>query len=790
MHWHLRVSQSETSDTDLRLLVDSEHARYMINCGEGTTRNANQRREKYRNLKAVFLTRVDTDTASGLPGFILTQADTASPSPNNPVCTFDLLGPPPLLHFLTTTRRYCMRPNVNMRLRELETTSTMTGAGAAEPPLRPVFKDELLAVYAATSDDAAPAEFLPPPSSPGNTSEVAPAGTGAAPADGRAASQPAPDTRSSEEIIRSWAYPGFKPSTLTGRAAQLWRKLTFASQFPASDDLYDPASASDVPLPHLENKEVLQRLARNPYDLPAPDPPRAPYATSYFFLGKQFRGKFDAATADALGVPKGRIRGLLANGQSITLENGTLVTPEMCLGKSVAPSAFIVVDCPNADYLENLLRAPAMQPGAVSEDALVYTIVHRVGKDVLHDPRYVEWMHKWGAECHHLIANKELCPNDISMVSCAYFQLRMSTISAETFRVPQYTLVPSVPLSTFANLPANTQPLLAGQEIQLHPRSPPVIVNKHKDLFHKALEGEQTVDPPRVAHKVNSRLARDARQSAPSRPGDDVRFIALGTASAIPSKYRNVSSMIVQYPGPIGPGIMLDVGEATWGQMTRHFGVLPGIPNAYSALRNLRLLFLSHIHGDHHMGAARLLVQRRKLDPPPEPLYIIANWVLAGYLREYSAGIEDLGWGNPAYVRLIDTDCVTDPRFDGPSRNTSIYEAKRSKAALAEVAQIFDMESIIATEVLHRSRCHALVCRRKDGFSFAYSADTMPCETFVEAGRGVRVLIHEATFADDEEVNAVRKTHSTAKQAVTIGRQMGAEHTLLTHFSQRYPKMP
>ncbi|CAN0484479.1 unnamed protein product, partial [Discosporangium mesarthrocarpum] len=37
---------------------------------------------------------------------------------------------------------------------------------------------------------------------------------------------------------------------------------------------------------------------------------------------------------------------------------------------------------------------------------------------------------------------------------------------------------------------------------------------------------------------------------------------------------------------------------------------------------------------------------------------------------------------------------------------------------------------------------------------------------------------------------AIEKSHSTTDEALSIGRQMGADRVILTHFSQRYPKIP
>lgn len=52
------------------------------------------------------------------------------------------------------------------------------------------------------------------------------------------------------------------------------------------------------------------------------------------------------------------------------------------------------------------------------------------------------------------------------------------------------------------------------------------------------------------------------------------------------------------------------------------------------------------------------------------------------------------------------------------------------------------------------------------------------------------VLIHEATMEDDLEEDAAHKAHSTTSQAITIGQAMKARYTILTHFSQRYAKVP
>lgn len=52
------------------------------------------------------------------------------------------------------------------------------------------------------------------------------------------------------------------------------------------------------------------------------------------------------------------------------------------------------------------------------------------------------------------------------------------------------------------------------------------------------------------------------------------------------------------------------------------------------------------------------------------------------------------------------------------------------------------------------------------------------------------MLLHEATFDDELQGDAEAKRHSTTSEAIGVGLAMGAKRVLLTHFSQRYSKIP
>jgi len=66
------------------------------------------------------------------------------------------------------------------------------------------------------------------------------------------------------------------------------------------------------------------------------------------------------------------------------------------------------------------------------------------------------------------------------------------------------------------------------------------------------------------------------------------------------------------------------------------------------------------------------------------------------------------------------------------------------------------------------------------------SGDTRPCAAVIEASRDADVLIHEATFSDDEQARAIETRHSTAREAGRIGQEAKVRRLVLTHLSSRH----
>lgn len=161
--------------------------------------------------------------------------------------------------------------------------------------------------------------------------------------------------------------------------------------------------------------------------------------------------------------------------------------------------------------------------------------------------------------------------------------------------------------------------LQPNQEMKLQPPGPLHLASHHeKDIpfpsssedLARSRRERAAVDTEFFAavDQARASVRADARWNAAlTEVSDNITVTTLGTGSAIPSKYRNVSSTHLDIPD-FG-GILLDAGEGTLGQLRRKFG-MAGMQDFYN---NLKIVHISHMHADHHLGLQSILHDRFKV---------------------------------------------------------------------------------------------------------------------------------------------------------------------------------
>src|SRR5439155_10495010 len=82
----------------------------------------------------------------------------------------------------------------------------------------------------------------------------------------------------------------------------------------------------------LEELRAGESLDRDGYKLLVFPVSHGVAAVGYALVEESRPGRFDVETADALGVPPGRERGMLQRGESVTLADERVITPDAVLG--------------------------------------------------------------------------------------------------------------------------------------------------------------------------------------------------------------------------------------------------------------------------------------------------------------------------------------------------------------------------------------------------------------------------------------------------------------------------
>ena len=269
-----------------------------------------------------------------------------------------------------------------------------------------------------------------------------------------------------------------------------------------------------------------------------------------------------------------------------------------------------------------------------------------------------------------------------------------------------------------------------------------------------------------------------------------VRF--LGTSASRPTVERNVTSVAIVREGET---LLLDCGEGTQRQMMRY-----GISFA------LEDIFFTHMHADHMLGviglfrtlslqgrtepmrlwgprgSAALLKQAIALGSEKQPFPLEINEVTPdspikrkGYsIIPYAADHKDrdaLGFALVEEIRL--------GRFNpDKARELGIPEGPAwGRIHKGQSVTLEDGRVIEPSELVGEAR---------PGRRVVFTGDTRPAKSTIDISEGADLLIHEATFSDEEHARAVETGHATSREAALVASQAGVKRLVLTHLSARY----
>lgn len=268
----------------------------------------------------------------------------------------------------------------------------------------------------------------------------------------------------------------------------------------------------------------------------------------------------------------------------------------------------------------------------------------------------------------------------------------------------------------------------------------------------------------------------------------------LGTSAARPTVERNVSSLAVVREGET---LLFDCGEGTQRQMMR-----------YGISFVLEDIFFTHLHADHVIGVIGLM-RTMALQGRTEPLRLWGPRGSGRHLRRASEfGVERVGFdlevnelqaGESVKRSGYAIEPFAADHGGAPSLGFALVEEERRGRFNPDLARTLGIPEGPLWGQMHRGQAitlpdgrviepGVLVGPRRPGRKVVISGDTRPADAVIDAARGADLLVHEATFGDEELERARETGHSTAREAARVAMRAGVRQLVLTHFSARYSR--
>jgi ribonuclease Z len=265
----------------------------------------------------------------------------------------------------------------------------------------------------------------------------------------------------------------------------------------------------------------------------------------------------------------------------------------------------------------------------------------------------------------------------------------------------------------------------------------------------------------------------------------DLSLFFAGTAGSVPTPRRGLPALLLRAGGD---RILIDCGEGTQQQLLRSVG-----------LPDIDAVFITHYHLDHWLGLVGMLktfdlrARERTLDvygPPGlralfrglRPLIGRTGYPLQVTELEPHAEIGFSGFAIASFPvkHRVEAYGYAFVEEDRPGR----FDVAAARAL--GVTEGPDFGRLQRGETVDGVRPEQVVGPDRRGRRIVVSGDTAPVQTVEVYAHDADLLVHEATFCEDERARARDTGHSTAQQAAEIARDAGVKLLALTHLSTRY----
>ena len=271
----------------------------------------------------------------------------------------------------------------------------------------------------------------------------------------------------------------------------------------------------------------------------------------------------------------------------------------------------------------------------------------------------------------------------------------------------------------------------------------------------------------------------------------DLDLVFLGTSASAPTSRRAPTALLLRRGGE---RLLFDCAEGTQRQLMRSSLGLP----------DLEEIFLTHFHADHTLGLPGMLktfaLRGRELPltvyGPPGLRELVGDlrrvFGRVGYpveaveVRPGEALLRD-GYRILVFpvhhgVSAVGYALAEDDRpgeFDAAAADALGVPFGPERGALQRGESVtLDVDRVVTPD--------QVVGPARAGRRVVLTGDTAPVETVRVLAEGADLLVHEATFSEEERDRAGETLHSTARQAGEVAAAAGVRLLAITHFSPRY----